>query len=110
LRPIAPSMETDADALVPNETKTMKALAKERWRVLGEINNTLVSRYHPDHLVEWWREPNAQLDGLIPEAIASGDFDPDDSMVLRLLEVVHAKAEAAPRPILRGAHRASELP
>lgn len=80
---------------------TAGAVADARWRVLGEINNRLVSRYHPDHLVDWWRQPNIALDGRIPATIASGDFDPDDPMVARLLEVVRAKAEAAPRPINR---------
>lgn len=80
---------------------TPEAFADARWRVLGEINNRLVSRYHPDHLVDWWRQPNTDLDGRVPEAIASGEFDPEDPMVARLLEVVRAKADAAPRPITR---------
>lgn len=70
-----------------------------RWRVLGEINNRLVSRYHPDHLAEWWRAPNDELGGRTPESIASGDFDPAAPLVQQLLELVRAKADAAPRPV-----------
>ena len=68
-----------------------------RWRALGEINNRLVSRFDPDLLADWWRTPNDELDGCVPEDITSGEFDPADPMVQRLLEVVRAKAENAPR-------------
>lgn len=90
-------LDTDLRALLEAEE-----MDEARWRVLGEINNRLVSRYHPDHLATWWREPSGELDGRSPESVASGEFDPRDPLVQRLLELARAKAATAPWRQSRG--------
>jgi hypothetical protein len=92
-----PSFDAELDAEL-RALLEAEDLNEARWRVLGEINNRLVSRYHPDHLAIWWREPNDELGGRTPESIASGEFDPQDPLVQRLLELARAKEAAAPRP------------
>lgn len=92
---------SDSEALLEAELNAAVAAAEldeERWRIRGTINNHLVSRYHPDALARWWREPQALLDGRTPESLVEGDFDPTDPLVRRLVELAKRIADAAPRP------------